>query len=1155
MKGRNKEKGKMEEIRDRLRKVPDSLLLGILFLLIFGVAYRNLFVFKMVSNGDWAVWYRTPAEVWKEFWFAWSERGLGESGPLSPGYFILNSLGSIIFIGHTEIAHRLVFLSFIPLAGVNMYLFARKLGVRSVVRILFAWFYGVNSLTIFQFRGGGFPLLFVHAFVPILLLLFLRIMKSDHFDMRDILFFSALLSFVFSLHHLAPLFLAPFFVFLGIPLLVTGRVRARIKVAKIFASLGCVLLLCTLVYIDVFYYIFSYYTESVSQIGALSSSTKDINWLLLHVKMQFTEDQFTLGALRDLTFLTGFLAAVPAMINPLMSKDTYTERKKSLCWQFFFVASSILLFWKGTEMGVTWSFFRIFPVLFGLMHSIKLVYMLTWSLFPVAILGADALITLITRSFKSHKNLGRITISILFVATFFTSQTILTYSLDPPISNSYKNAIDFYTGGVDFSGVEVPRTYEEVGSWLDEQRAQSGFFRSLWIPTRTKITLDILPKFDPLTFMVPPDKRASQMLWIPLIQGWTDQMGVLFSQFNIKYVVINYENGTSLFPGKIPAESAWRTGYPWFKLAGIQHYLPLGDPTIWEQLIQNQQNMRPVVSTSRFSIYENTADLLPLLSVYSKVFVIGPADLPKSQSDFTVAYSQNLLTNPSFEDGVAGWSLSDSNVVLDESEGYMSNSSLKIAVKGQPYVDSGQLVDVKPGYPYILSAWARTENALSGAASVKIWLFAADGTRITKKGFSAYVGEEWNRISGAITVPAEATRALITVQALSAKNQSDLAVTWFDAVEFKEGYKPVKGPSEDWRYVGHAKGEKGFQIERGLELIKLPSLISYPSFEENRSLLVYSDLTPPEALIRYIPIADGVFFFGSPVLDDPNSGNWTGSSAPIVFIEEAESVLRPLQGFWRHHQDSSLAYELAIEVLGSGEAVYEFCSPRPAFYRFVLKGEIDDSLQVSIGSQPINSSKVWSGGMYQSWFETEPVWLEHGPQNLIISLAANSTIDQIWVVSSLSETDTLGNIFSSPPVSLTYTKIDPTRYQVNLQAPEKFFLVFSQTFNREWSASAPDCEINHFPALVFGWANGYLIEKSGSGEIAIHLKFTKQSFREIFVSIWMLAWVLVLTTILGLSLMKWKHEKGKVFLKSSSVLMSKLMKWLPRKIRELRARN
>lgn len=74
-----------------------------------------------------------------------------------------------------------------------------------------------------------------------------------------------------------------------------------------------------------------------------------------------------------------------------------------------------------------------------------------------------------------------------------------------------------------------------------------------------------------------------------------------------------------------------------------------------------------------------------------------------------------------------------------------------------------------------------------------------------------------------------------------------------------------------------------------------------------------------------------------------------------------------------------------------------------------------------------------------------------------------------------------------------YVKLSPTKYQVQVNSQEPFFLVFTEAFDRGWIASDAGTEIRSVP--LYGMINGFYVERPGNYQL--ELEYRPQSFFEI----------------------------------------------------------
>jgi len=88
-------------------------------------------------------------------------------------------------------------------------------------------------------------------------------------------------------------------------------------------------------------------------------------------------------------------------------------------------------------------------------------------------------------------------------------------------------------------------------------------------------------------------------------------------------------------------------------------------------------------------------------------------------------------------------------------------------------------------------------------------------------------------------------------------------------------------------------------------------------------------------------------------------------------------------------------------------------------------------------------------------------------------------------ISALPPNNSL-NTNSTENVSVTYEKIDPTRYSVHVNASKPFYLVFSESFHKDWLAYADGQQVpNEHHYMANGYANSWYIDKKGSFTVTL----------------------------------------------------------------------
>jgi len=124
--------------------------------------------------------------------------------------------------------------------------------------------------------------------------------------------------------------------------------------------------------------------------------------------------------------------------------------------------------------------------------------------------------------------------------------------------------------------------------------------------------------------------------------------------------------------------------------------------------------------------------------------------------------------------------------------------------------------------------------------------------------------------------------------------------------------------------------------------------------------------------------------------------------------------------------------------------------------------------------------------------------------------------------SSISDLDLLSN--KTTPVLLTYEKLNPTLYNIEVDTSKPFFLVFSDSYDEGWVATVDGHKLSdkyHFNAN--GFANGWYINKTGTYTIVLEFQPQKLFYTGSAIS---LTTILICTLYLGRNKIKKQLEKS-----------------------------
>jgi hypothetical protein len=105
----------------------------------------------------------------------------------------------------------------------------------------------------------------------------------------------------------------------------------------------------------------------------------------------------------------------------------------------------------------------------------------------------------------------------------------------------------------------------------------------------------------------------------------------------------------------------------------------------------------------------------------------------------------------------------------------------------------------------------------------------------------------------------------------------------------------------------------------------------------------------------------------------------------------------------------------------------------------------------------------------------------------LVKLTVNQLQDEDYLVEIQGNADNK-QVEQSPKI--TFEKLNPTEYNLEVVAEKPFFLIFSESFHPGWRAYVEGKNIkNHFTANSF--ANGWYVEKTGTYQIELRFQLQK----------------------------------------------------------------
>lgn len=173
-------------------------------------------------------------------------------------------------------------------------------------------------------------------------------------------------------------------------------------------------------------------------------------------------------------------------------------------------------------------------------------------------------------------------------------------------------------------------------------------------------------------------------------------------------------------------------------------------------------------------------------------------------------------------------------------------------------------------------------------------------------------------------------------------------------------------------------------------------------------------------------------------------------------------------------------------------------------------------IYIAAGNAPLRIDEIITDGKTTSdivgvWWETDwmgmntkpvtyPVIIPSNQKAIIqinhkvntVTLKTNLPEIENMLLYSLKDNESLvsaDNLIPSNPTSnatITYEKINPTKYNVHVNASKPFFLVFSESYDNDWVAYVEGHEIpDKYHFTVNGFANGWYINKTGTFDIIL----------------------------------------------------------------------
>lgn len=180
-------------------------------------------------------------------------------------------------------------------------------------------------------------------------------------------------------------------------------------------------------------------------------------------------------------------------------------------------------------------------------------------------------------------------------------------------------------------------------------------------------------------------------------------------------------------------------------------------------------------------------------------------------------------------------------------------------------------------------------------------------------------------------------------------------------------------------------------------------------------------------------------------------------------------------------------YEIALKARGNGEVT-------------VKLGDISKTLEIDEISN--------------KWFTVGSYSLKNGRYNIRINISGNVKVEQIRV----SPVNTILLNTGTPNLKVNFTKINPTKYMVNLETNDPVFLVFSDSYHPLWRAYVTGREYKSI--IAYSFINSFYIPETSENTVII--EFIGQRY------VWIGMIISIISLIFAASYLfyDWRVNKG-----------------------------
>lgn len=664
----------------------------------------------------------------------------------------------------------------------------------------------------------------------------------------------------------------------------------------------------------------------------------------------------------------------------------------------------------------------------------------------------------------------------------------------------------FVSGTFDLSKQVLPPVYQEVRQWLDTQVRSGDIFRLFWVPIDPAVvsSLEFMYPDAPPFFPRFEERNYTQTLFDYMQNapnfGWNTGLSKMLANANVKYVIVNLSanNGGGIWTQQgAPSLSPWGPSYD------LRYYFT-GDPKGYKQLLDNEQRLRIVLSDQQVVVYENM-DFVPYFTAYRSSYLVLPQrELDQKISTFSVYnYSNNLVQNGGFENGLQSWNLQGN--WASSSSPHSGSYSIEGNTTTEGWIVARQDVTFPGNTSYYLSGWMKANNVKQ--AHLRLTFSNSTGATIlnTYPQSGKDGSWDWQHVAQSGVSPPGTSSVAILLMGGWSLDKTNPGLTWFDDISFFEGYYPDPSPIQFWTYPIFMASAVG-------------NLISdIPTFND-RSLVISSEAMTPSVLNDDSIRKFGQMFSGLVLMGDalPNStlSPWIDQFPKLLFVYQAESVLQPEKGMWEHLSAPSIGTPEGILISGAGQASQTFLVPRLSNYTIAIQVSGSGKLFLRLDNRTLGLAPFLdNAGQSASWYQSDSLSLGYGEHKMtLITNSSSAVVTKIVMLSSTVGIFRLEDLAPGPPPKLSFTKLSSAHYKLQVIAQGPVYMLFGETYDPSWNAYDGNVRLDHEPVpFHMYWSNLFKAESLKLTTVEVY--FEHQAGRNAVVTIWGVGWLMSLSYV------------------------------------------